>query len=59
MSWVQYPRIRRVGARTPFFKHQAPWYLRMALVVVGGSTLAACAIALFFLGLLAWAAITA
>lgn len=36
-----------------------PWPLRALLVLVGSGALIVSAVALFFLGLLAWAAITA
>jgi hypothetical protein len=59
VSWVQYPQIRRLSPRRALFRHAMPWPTRVLLILVGTSTLLACAIALFFLGLLAWATITA
>jgi hypothetical protein len=58
VSWVQYPRITPMR-RVSFFKTQMPWPTRVALVLFGSTTLVICAIALFFLGLLFWAALTA
>lgn len=61
VRWVQYPRIvpRTANARLSFFKTQMPWPLRVLLVVIGVVVLIGCAIALFFLGVLFWAVITA
>jgi hypothetical protein len=41
------------------FKTQMSWEKRFALIVFGFVALAACAVAVFFLGLLFWATITA
>jgi hypothetical protein len=57
--WVQYPRVSPFQRRFPFFETAMPWPLRVGLVLFGVIALAICAIALFFLGLLTWAAITA
>lgn len=60
VSWVQYPDIRNMRNRPGLmFKTQMPWEKRMLLVVFGFAALAICAVGLFFLGLLFWAAITA
>lgn len=60
VTWVQYPRIRRLNPPPrQVFQHAMPWPLRALLVLVGSGALLVCAVALFFLGLLAWAAITA
>ena len=60
VSWVQYPDIRYMRNRPGLmFKTQMPWEKRVALVVFGVTALAACAVALFLLGLLFWAIVTA
>ncbi len=58
-SWVQYPGVSPFVRRFPFFANGMPWPMRVGLVLFGVVTLMACAVALSFLGLLAWAAITA
>lgn len=60
ISWVQYPNVQVTeGTRSPFWAYEMPWYQRMGLVVMGMVLLGVCAIALFFLGVLFWAAVTA
>lgn len=59
VSWVQYPQIRRSAIKRHLFLNQMPGPLRAGLVLYGVAALAACAIALFFLGLLFWAIFTA
>jgi hypothetical protein len=59
ISWVQYPNIRAASANASIWKTQMPWTTRALLVLVGVVTLAVTAGALFFIGLLAWATITA
>lgn len=56
-SFIQYPNIR--GPRITFFKNEMPSSTRALLVLIGCITLIGCLIAMFFLGLLAWAAVTA
>jgi hypothetical protein len=59
-AWVQYPDVRPMHKRPRLmFKTQMPWEKRFALVLFGFAALAACAVALFFLCLLLWAAVTA
>ena len=59
-AWVQYPDVRNMRNRNRLmFKTQMPWEKRVALVVFGFGALAACTVALFFLGLLFWAIIKA
>lgn len=58
ISWIQYPGVSAAVAH-PLFKWGMPWPTRMMLVLVGGLVLLLCAVALFFLGVLAWAAVTA
>jgi hypothetical protein len=57
-SWVQYPSLR-VKPAVPVFKHPLPWSTRALLVLFAMIVLPLCAIALFFLGLLFWAMLTA
>lgn len=60
VSWVQYPDIRNLReTRRLMFTTQMPMGKRFALVVFGFAALSACAVGLFFIGLLAWAALTA
>jgi hypothetical protein len=56
VKWVQYPGVSTDG---PLFRTAMPWSTRILLVLFGVILLVLCAIALFFLGLLAWAVITA
>lgn len=58
-SWIQYPRVSPFQRRLPFFATAMPWPLRVGLVLFGVLTLIVCAIALFFICTLMWAAITA
>lgn len=58
VSWVQYPDVRPASVR-PFFKHEMPFATRAGLVLFGVITLMICAVALFFIALLAWSALTA
>ena len=59
IGWVQYPNIRAAGASVSMWKTQMPWSTRALLVLFGAIAVVVSALALFFLGLLAWAAITA
>jgi len=59
VSWIQYPRVRRVGPRPAVFKHQMPWYLRMALAVFGLALMVGSAVVLLALAGLVWAALMA
>lgn len=59
VSWVQYPNIRPAGPAPSVWKNQMPWSTRALLVLIGAVAVVVSAVALFFLGLLAWAAITA
>lgn len=59
MSWVQYPRIRRVGAKVPFFRHRMPWHIRAALIVFGAITLVVGALGVAGFSFILWATITA
>lgn len=59
VSWVQYPDVRAGNRRSLFWKYEMPWYQRMGLVVMGLGLIGVSAVALFFLGLLFWAAFTA
>lgn len=58
VSWVQYPNVRAERPRSLFWKYEMPWYQRMALSVMGFGLIGVSVLALFFLGLLLWAAIT-
>lgn len=58
-SWVQYPDIRNLQSRRLRFKTAMPWEKRVGLVFAGLFTLLACGIALFLLGILAYALFTA
>lgn len=57
VKWIQYPNVS--GNQRPLFKTAMPWSTRILLVLFGFIILIVCAIALFFLGLLFWAVITA
>lgn len=59
VSWVQYPNVRAEHGRSLVWKYEMPWYQRMALVVMGVGLIGVSAIALFFLGVLFWAVLTA
>lgn len=59
VTWVQYPQIRRSPIKRTLFLNQMPGALRAGLVLYGVVTLAACAIVLFFVGLIFWAILTA
>lgn len=59
VKWVQYPNVRRTSARGPVFKTQMPVATRVLLVLLGGGSVLIGLIALAFLGLLVWAAVTA
>lgn len=54
MSWIQYPRVRRVGQKAPFFKHQMPWYVRIGLLVFGGIGAVVCTLLLILMAYLAF-----
>ena len=57
VKWIQYPGV---SAETrPLFRNAMPWSTRVLLVLFGSILLVVCAIALFFLGILGWAVITA
>jgi hypothetical protein len=57
VKWVQYPNI---STRTrPLFRNAMPWSTRALLTLLGSLALPLCGLALFFLGLFAWAALTA
>jgi hypothetical protein len=56
-KFVQYPGVR--VQRRPFFRYPMPWHIRALLVLIGAVTLPICLIAIFLLGVLAWAALTA
>jgi hypothetical protein len=61
VNWVQYPNINpthRKAQRLQFFKTEMPLATRVGLVLFGCVTLAICAVAMFFLGLIFWAVIT-
>lgn len=57
-KWVQYPNVRE-AQRRPLFKHLMPWSTRALLVLFAVVILPLCAIAMFFLGVLTWATVTA
>lgn len=59
VSWVQYPNVRAEHGRSLFWKYEMPWYQRMGLVVMGLGLIGISAVALFFLGILFLAAVTA
>lgn len=57
VKWVQYPDVSTESR--PLFRTAMPWSTRILLALFGFIILVICAIALFFLGLLFWAVITA
>ena len=59
VSWVQYPELRRLSPKRRLFRNEMPWTTRAMLILIGSVLLLGCAVALFFLGVLSWAAITA
>jgi hypothetical protein len=59
--WAQYPRQQFIPKQSPppIFEHQMPLYLRFGLVVFSLPAIILAAVALFFVGLLFWAIVTA
>lgn len=57
-TWVQYPDVKNMNAQ-PFFKYAMPFHYRVGLIVLGLVVLMFCAVALFFLGIIFHAILTA
>jgi len=53
--WVQYPNLN--GPTPELFRHRMPASIRIGLVLYAMCMLAVCAVALFFLGLLAYSVV--